>query len=80
MLFWHSKSSDNASIMSSSTIAPSDYTAGSSTVTLAPKSSSKDSKGGSGSKDKVKKAKKEEKKKKGDEPRLPPICLQIVFA
>ena len=41
---FHSESSDNVSIMSSSTITPSDYTTGSSTATLVPKSSPADSK------------------------------------
>ena len=74
----HSGSSDNASIMSSPTTAPSNYTAGSSIATLVPKSSSKDSKKSSKSEDK--KDRKDKKGKKGDEPRLPPVCLQMIFA
>ena len=74
----HSGSSDNASIMTSSTIAPSNYTPGSSTAVLIPKSSSKDSKKSSKSEDK--KDKRNKREKKGDEPRLPPISLQMVFA
>jgi len=70
----HSKSSDHASIMSSSTIAPSDYTVGPPTATFVPESS-KDSKKSSKSKHK-----KNKKERKDNEPRLPPICLQITFA
>ena len=73
----HAESSDSASTMSSSTIAPSDYTTGSSTATLVLENPSKDS-GGKSSKSKGKK--KDKKKRKDDKPRLPTLRPPMVFA
>jgi len=73
----HTESSDSVSIMSSSTIAPSDYTARSSTTTLVPENPSKGS-GGRSSKSKDKK--KDKSSRKDDKPRLPTLRPPMVFA
>jgi len=71
----HFESSDSASIMSSSTIAPSDYTAGSSTTTFVLESPPKDSEKSSKSKDK-----KDKKSRKDDKPRSRTLCPPMIFA